>query len=48
MFEQFKDSIRVIYREPANAAEAQESLDAALVVFHASNGFLVNILNGSV
>jgi len=45
MFAQFKDSFRVIYREPANAAEAQESIDAALAVYHASNGFLVNILN---
>ncbi len=47
MFGSFKDSFRVIYREPANAAEAQESIDAALAVFHASNGFLVNILNFS-
>ncbi len=45
MFGPFKDGFRTIYREPANAAEAQESIDSAMEIYHASNGFLVNWFN---
>ena len=47
MFAPFKEGFRTIYREPANDTEAQESIDAAMALFHASNGYTVNMLNGS-
>ncbi len=47
MFASFKDGFRTVYRKPANDAEAQESIDAAMAAYYQTNGFLVNLFNGT-
>jgi tetratricopeptide (TPR) repeat protein len=41
----YKDQLRVVYRQPANEAEAQESIDVAMQVFHADPNSFTNWLN---
>jgi len=47
MFASFKEGFRTVYREPANAAEARESIDAAMAAYDQTNGMLVNLFNGT-
>ncbi len=46
-FEPFSDQFAVIYRKPANSAEAEESIEAAMALFYATGGELLNLFNGT-
>ena len=43
----YKDRLRTVYREPADTAEAQESIDVAMQVFHEDPEIFTNWFNGS-
>jgi len=46
-FTPYADQFAVIYREPANDAEAKESVEQAMALFYATDGELINWFNAS-